>query len=241
MGSDMWEYQIPALVEEGLRCIVYDIRGCHRSDHTGRGYDFDTLADDLAALIAHLDLNGLTLAGYSMGGGILARYLARHGGPRIAKAVLIAANTPFLLQSADNPEGLPPEAVYNQFLAGLQADRQQLLTATAPHFFGTSSPVSAELMQWAVNLCFRSSAPGMLALYKAVNHTDFRPDMAAFTMPTLILHGDADPFQPIEATGRRAARAIAGSRLEVYGGAAHGLFVTHKERLNTDLTAFVKS
>lgn len=243
MGAAMWEYQIPFLIAQELRCIVYDQRGCDRSDHPAHGYDFDTLADDLAALLERLDLREATLAGFSLGGGVIARYLARHGSERIARTALIASNTPYLLKTSDNPEGLDRSAVYDGFLAGLRSNRPQLLARAAVAFFGMESPgseVSSELVRWAVDLCHRSTAIGMLGLYRAVNETDFRPDMAAFTMPTLVIHGDTDPFQPIDATGQRTARAIPASRLEVYAGASHGLFYTHRDRLNSDLLAFIE-
>jgi pimeloyl-ACP methyl ester carboxylesterase len=244
MGSDMWEYQVPHLTASGLRCIVYDQRGCHRSDQPAHGYDFDTLAADLAEVLGHLDLREVTLVGYSLGGGVIARYLARYGSDRIAQSILVASNTPCLLKTPKNLEGLDRSVVYDGFLAGLQTDRPHLLATTAPAFFGAGPDgvsVSQEIMQWGVGLCHRSSPKGMLDLYRAVNHTDFRPDMAAFTMPTLIIHGDADPFMPIEVSGRRTAQAIPGSQLEVYEGASHGLFFTHKDRLNSDLLAFVKT
>jgi non-heme chloroperoxidase len=243
MGADMWEYQIPYLTSQGLRCIVYDQRGCDRSDQPAHGYDFDTLADDLAAVIGHLDLREVTLVGFSLGGGVVARYLTRHGGERIARSVLIASNTPYLLKTAENPEGLDRSVIYDGFLAGLKRDRPHLLASTAPAFFGAGMSgisVSPEIMQWAVGLCHRASPIGMLDLYRAVNETDFRRDMAAFKAPTLVIHGDADPFMPIETSSRRTARVILGSRLEVYAGASHGLFFTHKDRLNGDLLAFIK-
>lgn len=237
MGADMWEYQVPYLTAHGMRCIVYDQRGCGRSDQPSRGYDFDTLADDLATVMEKLDLREATLAGFSLGGGVIARYLTRHGGDRVARSVLVASNTPCLLKSAENPEGMDRSVVFDQFRTGLTVDRPHLLASAADPFFGAS--VSAEMKQWAIGLCYQSSALGMLELYRASNETDFRGDMAAFTMPTLIIHGAADPFAHIDATARRTARAIPGSRLQVYEGAAHGLFITHREQLNRDLVEFV--
>src|SRR5262245_11153829 len=241
-GSDVWEYQIPALTANGVRCVVYDQRGCGRSDQPGSGYDFDTLADDLAVIVQHLDLNHATFVGFSAGSGVLARSLTRHVTQRVARSLLVAGITPFVLKSDDNPEGIDRSLVYEPFLAGLSSDRPQLFADASPAFFGVGRPgvnVSPEILRWGVGLTHRSSAPGMIQLFKAVNETDFRPDMRAFAMPTLIIHGGADSFQPIEVTGARTHRAIPGSRLEVYENASHGLFYSHRDRLNADLLAFV--
>lgn len=234
MNSNMWEYQLPWLIDQSVRCVVYDQRGCGRSDHPARGYDFDTLAADLYVVLRRVDAHHATLVGFSLGGGVIARYLARYGSDRVARTVMIGTNTPYLWKCDDNPEGLDRSRVYEGFMHGLQTDRPKLLAECAPAFFGEGA-VSKQMAEWVVGLCHGSNPVGMLELYRAVNHTDFRPDMAAFTMPTLIIHGDADPFQPIEATGRRTARAIRSSRLIEYEGASHGLFVTHRERLNADL------
>jgi non-heme chloroperoxidase len=244
MSSGMWEYQISALTSQGLRCISYDQRGCGRSDQPGYGYDFDTYADDLAAVLRQLRLNAVTLLGYSLGGGVVARYLSRHGSSVTAKAILVASNTPYLLKTADNPDGLDRSILYNNFAAGLHRDRPHLFAGTGPAFFNAGEPgiaVSGELMHWAADLCHSASPEGMLDLYRAVNETDFRSDMSAFTMPTLVIHGDADPFTPIELSGLRTARAIPGSRLEIYEGASHGLFYTHRDRLNNDILNFVQN
>jgi non-heme chloroperoxidase len=244
MGADMWEYQIPELTANGVRCVVYDQRGCGRSDQPSTGYEFDTLADDLALLLRHLDLRNVTLVGWSSGGGVLTRYFARHGAERVARSVLISANPPFLLKAENNREGLDKSLVYDPFTAGLLHDRPQLLADGTTAFFGIGQPgvsASPEIIRWAIGLWHRSSAQGMLQLFKAVHETDFRDDMRAFMISTLIIHGSADPFLPLEATSSRTHRAIRGSRLEVYKGVSHGLFYTHRKQLNADLIAFVTS
>jgi pimeloyl-ACP methyl ester carboxylesterase len=236
IGADMWEYQTTPLSRRGLRCIAYDRRGCGRSDHPDRGYDFDTFADDLAALLEHLDLRDVTLVGHSMGGGEVARYLSRHGARRIARAVLVGTITPFLRKTADNPDGVD-DAVFAATIAALGEDRPAFLTAGAAGFFGAGLPgisVSPELMAWAVGLFLRASPSATIDMVRAFSTTDFRPDMPAFTVPTLVIHGDADANAPLALTGARTARAIV-----VYEGAPHGLFVTHKARFNEDLAAFV--
>ena len=242
LGSDMWEYQIPFLTENGLRCIAYDHRGCGRSDVPGSGYDFDTLAGDLATLLERLDLRDVSLVSFSLGGGVVARYLTRFGADRIARVALVASTTPYLLKADDNPEGVDRSLIYDAFIAGLRTDRQRLLAEVAVPFFGVDppgGPVSPEVLRWAVDLCNQSSAKATLDLYRLACESDQRSDMASFTVPTLVVHGDTDAFNPIEATAERTVRAIPGSRLEVYERASHGLFFTHKNRLNADLLAFI--
>jgi len=230
---------VPDTFPDRERHTLYrvDQRGCGRSDHPSQGSDFSTLVDDLAIVIERLDLNDLTLARWSLGGGVVARYLARHGDARVARSILISTNTPFLLKGEDNPEGMDRNLIYDPFIAGLLDDRPQLLAKTAPFFFG--APVSPEIIGWGIGLSHISSAVGMLQRFKAVYETDFRPDMAAFTLPTFLVHGSTDPFQPFEVTSELSHRAIPGSRLEIYEGASHGLFFTHRERLNADLLKFI--
>jgi non-heme chloroperoxidase len=243
LGADIWEYQMPYLAGKGLRCVAYDKRGCGRSGQPWGGYDFDTFADDLAAVIEQLDLREVTLVGHSMGCGDITRYLSRHGADRIARAALVAPTTPFILKTADNPEGLE-KSVFDNTVAELSQNRPRFLAAGAPAFFGTggpNSPVSQEMIQWAVGLFFQASPKAMTDMIRAMSETDLRKDMHAFTVPTLIIHGDADQGAPIDLTGRRTAQAIADSQLKVYEGAAHGLFITEKDRLNADLLSFIQS
>jgi non-heme chloroperoxidase len=242
MGSEMWEYQVSHLLTHGFSCVVYDQRGCGQSDRPAQGYDFVTLADDLAEVLERLESQKVSLVGYSLGGGVIARYLSRHGAKRIASAVLIGSITPCVLKTKANPEGVDRSLIYEPFLAALAQDRPQILRDSLPAYFGLGNPditVSPEMSNWVLGLCYQSSAIGMLALYKAANETDFRPDMAAFSMPTLILHGSSDPFQLPENTALRTAKAISGSRLELYEGASHGFVFTHKDRLNRDITNFL--
>jgi non-heme chloroperoxidase len=245
-SGGMWEYQMVPLSDHSLRCITYDRRGHGRSDDPGRGYEFDTLADDLAALLTQLDLRAVTLVGHSTGCAEIARYLARHGSSRIARVALISSSTPFLLRTADNPEGAP-KSYLDRHLAALSKDRPAYFsTDGAISFFGLGSTwpeshvLSSEIMDWAIQLLLEASPKAVIDLRRAANETDFRPDMRAFTVPTLIIHGDNDQNSPLDITGRRTAQAIPGSELKVYAGAAHGLFLTHKDRLNTDLLAFIQ-
>jgi len=246
LSSPMWEYQMVPLCERGLRCIAFDQRGHGRSDDPGRGYDFDTLADDLGSLIEQLDLDEVMLVGHSMGCAEIVHYLARHGESRIRRIALISTITPFLMRTEDNPEGAP-KAYLDAHLAQISADRPLYMTSGVIQFFGLGSAwpgsevISSEMVQWATRLILESSPHATLACRRACNETDFRPDLRALTVPTLIIHGDNDQSAPLDLCGRRTAQAIAGSQLKVYEGAAHGLFLTHKDRLTSDLLDFIRS
>ena len=245
LSGAMWEYQMLPLSEQGLRCISYDRRGHGRSDDPGRGYDADTLADDLARLLVHLDLYDVSLVGQSMGSTEIARYLSRHGTGRIARVVLISPITPFLLKTEDNPEGAPRE-IFDAHVAAQLNDRPLYNgTAGAIKYFGLGSNwpqpelVSPEMIQWLTNLILEVSPKANIECFRSFWQTDFRPDMRSFTIPTLIIHGDNDQNAPL-LCAQRTARAIPGSQLKIYEGAAHGLYLTHKDRLNNDLLAFIK-
>jgi pimeloyl-ACP methyl ester carboxylesterase len=240
LHSDMWEYQLPELVDQGLRCVAYDRRGCGRSDQPGDGYDFDTLADDLAAVIDHLDLRDVTLVSHSMGSGEVARYLTRHGAGRVARVALISPTLPYLLHDETNPEGVDA-AAFDQIVAALRADRPGYLADLGPAALGTDLPgvsVSDALMGWALGLFLPSSPKASIDTVRTHTETDLRGDMASFTVPTLIVHGDQDALVPFEVSGRRAAEMIDGCTLVVYENASHWPFVTHRERLNEELIAF---
>lgn len=239
LSADMWEYQMPYLADRGLRCVAYDRRGFGRSDQPWMGYDYDTLADDLAALMERLDLRGATLVGFSMGGGEVARYLSRHGAGRVAGAVLVGSVVPFLLKSTDNPEGAD-RSVFDAMIQGLNKDRPSFLAGFGKKFFGAgllNFSVSDEVQQWALQIALQASPKATIDCVRAFSETDFRPDLQAFTVPTLVIHGDADSIVPVEGS-RRAASAIPGARLVEYPGAAHGLFYTEKDRLTEDLLRF---
>ncbi len=185
----------------------------------------------------------MTLVGFSSRGGDVARYLSRHGADRIARTVLVGSVTPFLLKTADNPDEID-KSVFDDMIAALNHDHPQFLAASAPSFFGAGLPtvsVLPEMMQWGVGLALQASPKATIEMVGAFSEADFRPDRGAFTMPTLIIHGDQDQNHPIDITGRKTAQTIPGSQLKVYEGAAHGLFVTNKDRFNRDLLAFIQS
>jgi pimeloyl-ACP methyl ester carboxylesterase len=243
LNADMWEYQASFLVDNGFRVIAYDRRGFGRSGKPWSGYDYDTLAGDLGAILDKLDLHDAALVGFSMGGGEVARYLGRHGATRISHAALVAAVTPFLLQTSDHPDGVP-QSVFDDFIAQLKADRPHFLAGFGKKFFGVglvTSPVSSEILQWASMLALQASPRATIECVKAFSATDFRKDMAAFTMKTLIVHGDGDGTVPIKVAGEAAAKLVPHARFLSYPGAPHALVVTEKDRFNADLLAFLKS
>jgi non-heme chloroperoxidase len=222
-----------------MRCIAYDRRGHGRSDDPGRGYDFDTLADDLAAVIDQLDLREVTLVGFSMGAGEVARYLSRHGSSRIARVVLTSPNTPVTAKMADNPEGTD-RSVYEGFVAGIMKDRPAFFTNGVWSFFGKDSAASPQIVQWVLSQFVLTSPKAAIECNRAFIGADFRPDMRAFTVPTLVIQGDADLLSNIDKTGRKTVEAIPGSRLIVYEGGPHGLVVTERDRFSRDLLAFAE-
>lgn len=251
MDSRMWEFQAPFLAGQGLRCVTYDRRGCGRSDIPWDGYDYDTLADDLADLLDHLDLSDAVLVGYAVGGGEAVRYLSRHGTDRIAKLALVASTTPFLLRTPDNPDGLDI-ALFEEMAETIRKDRAGWLGALVGPFFNGpdadpadpadpgDARVSPEFAQWMVGMCMNSSPRAGIEIYRSLFTTDQRAETAAVGVPTLVVHGTADLGAPYALCGPRTARLLPGSRLITYEGAAHGLFATHAERLNSDLLEFVK-
>ncbi|MCQ8781912.1 alpha/beta fold hydrolase [Mangrovibrevibacter kandeliae] len=241
LTGDMFEYQTVALLEAGFRVITYDRRGFGQSSHPATGYDYDTFADDLAAVLDGCDVQGATLVGFSMGGGEIARYLSRHGAARIAKVALVSAVVPYMLKDDSNPNGVDA-GTFEEMKAEIRKDRFAFLGDFAKKFYGVglvSSPVSADLMHWSFMLAVMASPLATMRCVDAFGKTDFRPDLAAFTMPTLIIHGTADNTVPIDVAGRAAAKGIAQAQLIEYEGEPHGLFATAPERLNRDLIGFI--
>jgi non-heme chloroperoxidase len=243
LNADMWDYQMTHLAAHGLRCIAYDRRGFGRSEQPWTGYDYDTLADDLAAVIDTLGLERPAIVGFSMGGGEVARYVGRHGGARVSKVALISAVTPYLLKTAEHPDGVDV-SVFDQMVEGLMADRAKFIAGFAPQFFGNTMldhKVSAETLHWTLMMAMQGSSRGTLACVRAFSETDFRADMAALTMPTLIVHGSGDKTVPIDVAGRQAAKLAPGAQFIEYEGEPHGLMVTAKDRLNADLLTFLRA
>jgi non-heme chloroperoxidase len=244
LNSDSWERQMLFLAEQGFRCIAHDRRGHGRSSQPWDGNEMDTYADDLAALLDHLDVKGATLLGFSTGGGEVTRYTARHGTKRVAKLGLISAVPPLMLKTAANPGGLPKE-VFDGFRKASLLDRSQLYKdAAAGPFFGYNRP-GAKPSQGVIDAFWMA---GMMAGHKntydcieAFSETDFTDDLKKLTVPTLVLHGDDDQIVPIDAAGRSSARLVKNAKLVVYPKAPHGITDTHPDQLNADLLAFLKS
>ncbi|MEJ5154699.1 alpha/beta hydrolase [Gluconobacter wancherniae] len=241
LTGDMWEFQTLALVEAGYRVVTYDRRGFGQSGHPINCYDYNTLADDLSAILEELDLWDATLVGFSMGGGEVARYLSRYGRARISKAVLLASVVPFLLKTADNPDGVDI-SVFDGIKQEIRQDRFGFLQGFISSFYGISMlhhPVSQGVLDWSFTLASMASPMATLDCVDAWGTTDFRPDLQSLTLPTLIIHGSADTAVPAALTGRKAAAQIPGSTYIEYEGAPHGLFATHPERVNEDLLRFL--
>lgn len=243
LSCDTWDDQAIAIAQSGYRAISYDRRGFGRSSQPWSGYDYDTLADDLAAVIAETGAQDVTLVGFSMGGGEVARYMSRHAGKSVVKTVLLASVVPCMLQSDNNPYGTPQPA-FDQMVQDLQADRAKFYTGFFKDFYGVglmSQPVSNEVIEWSCRQAMQASLQATLACAKSFASTDFRADLPAFTVPTLVVHGTADKIVPIDAAGRAAAKGIAQSTLLEYDGAPHGLLATHQRQLSQDLLTFIRA
>lgn len=243
LSGDMWEYQMMFLASKGYRVIAADRRGFGRSSQPWEGYDYDTLADDIADVLDHLDVKDVTLVGFSMGGGDVARYLSRHGTGRVAKAALISCVTPIFGKSADYPDGVDP-SVFDWIRAGLLGDRSEFINQFNDTYFGSNregKSVSEGIKLQTLQIANQASIKAMYDCVGAFSKTDFRPDMAAFTVPTLIVHGDDDQVVPIATTSKLAHAMIPGSELKIYPGAPHGLVFTEKDRVNEDLLAFLQA
>ncbi|MBI0474715.1 alpha/beta hydrolase [Sphingomonas sp. MA1305] len=243
LSADSWDPQMMALADAGFRAIAYDRRGFGRSGQPWSGYDYDTLTDDLADVLeATGATDGVTLVGFSMGGGEVARYMSRHDGKGIVAAGLISSVVPYMLKTDDNPHGTPEETLQS-IGDGIKQDRAHFFRHTFfKQFFGVgyiSSPVSDEVLDWATTTAMMAGLKPTLACAESFGHTDFRPDLAAFRVPTLIIHGTSDQTVPIDAAGRAAAVGIADSQLVEYDGAPHGLFATEGDRLTSDLLTFL--
>jgi pimeloyl-ACP methyl ester carboxylesterase len=243
LSGQAWEAQVPALVDAGYRVITYDRRGFGQSSQPTSGYEYDTFAADLDALMSQLDLTDATLVGFSMGGGEVVRYLKDSGGDRVRSAVLAAAVPPYLYQSEDNPEGGLDDATIEQFESGVRDDRPAFLRGFVEKFFAAGDKddlVSQATKDQAWTVANGASAQGTLECIAAFGRTDFRQDVAAVTVPTLVLHGDSDGIVPLEVSGRRSAESIPGAQLHVIAGGPHGINASHPAEFNAALLDFLQ-
>ena len=242
LSGDSWDPISNVLADSGYQAIAYDRRGFGRSDQPSEGYDYDTFADDLAAVIeSQAGGQDVALVGFSMGGGEIARYLSRHGATGVSKVALISSVVPYMLQTEDNPEGVP-QATFDEMTEGMKTDRAKFFRGFFKDFFGVgmlTSPVSDETLDLAWATAMQAGLRPTLASAKAFATTDFRPDLASFTVPTLIIHGTADKTVPIAPTGREVAKAVPSAQLIEYDGEPHGVFATQTERLTNDLLSFL--
>jgi pimeloyl-ACP methyl ester carboxylesterase len=241
LSGRSWENQVPALISAGYRVITYDRRGFGWSSQPWNGYDYDTLAADLAALLQHLDVKAATLVGFSMGGGEVARYIAKYGTGRVAKAVFAGAVPPYLYKSKDNPEGGLDEATIAQFQGGVKKDRLVFLDEFTTGFFSVGGKllVSEQQRIYARDIAAFASPKGTLDCIAAFGRTDFRGDLRKITIPTLVIHGDSDGIVPFEVSGKRTHEAIKGSQLVVIKGGPHGFNATHADQFNKALIEFL--
>jgi pimeloyl-ACP methyl ester carboxylesterase len=241
LSGESWSEQVPALRDAGYRVIAYDRRGFGRSDKPLTGYDYNTLTDDLHALLVELDLKNVTLVGFSMGGGEVARYFTKFGSERVRSVVFASAVTPYMLKGPNNPDGPLETGQAAKMTAGLMADKDAFFDDFTTEFFSVDGDlkVTEEQRQQALALAEQASKPAALEAMTAFAVTDFRDDLAKVTVPTLVIHGDGDATVPFEGSGARTRAAIPGSELVVIAGGPHGVNVSHAEQWNHAVLEFL--
>ncbi len=242
LSSDSWDDQALALADAGFRVVAYDRRGFGRSDQPWHGYEYDTLADDLADVLKETNSKDAAIVGFSMGGGEVARYMSRHDGKGVKHAGLISSIVPFMLKTPDNPDGVE-QSVFDGMASQMKSDRAKFFAGFFNDFYGVgvlTSPVSAELVHWSCMVAMQAGLKPTLACAKAFATTDFRSELAAFDVPTLIIHGTADKTVPIETSAHHAARGIRhASSVEIKDG-PHGLLASHKNEISQALLQFLR-
>ncbi len=241
LNGTSWEKQTAALANAGLRVITYDRRGFGKSSQPATGYNYDTFAEDLRKVIAHLGLSDFVLVGFSMGGGEVARYIGKYGSKGVSKAVIISGVPPFLLKTPDNPEGVD-QSVFDGIEKAVSADRYAFFTEFFKNFYNTdvnlNKRVSEQAVQASWNVAATSSPAASLACV-ATWHEDFRKDLSKIDVPALVLHGDADRILPISAAGARTGKLIKGARLVIVKDGPHCITWTHADEVNTELVNFL--
>jgi non-heme chloroperoxidase len=243
LSADAWDDQLMFVASNGYRGIAHDRRGHGRSSQPWNGNDLDTYADDLAELIEALDLHDVILVGHSTGGGEVTRYIGRHGTDRVAKAVLVGAIPPLMLKTDANPGGTPIEA-FDQIRAGVAGDRSQFYKDLSAPFYGANregSTVSQGVRDAFWLMSMQAGLKGAYDCVKAFSETDLTEDLKRIDVPTLVLHGDDDQIVPFADSALLSSKIVPGAELKVYEGAPHGLTLTHKDRFNADLLAFMRA
>lgn len=241
LNGDMWNAQLPALLDAGFRCVTYDRRGHGRSDRPRNGYSLDSIADDLADLLSYLDLSGALLVGHSIGAAEVVRYLSRHGSGRTAGAILSAPCAPIMLRSPSNPDGID-ESVFQAGRTAMCADIGAFVEATsASDYFGSTREVSEGLADWTRRQVISTPLPVLLETQQAFSQADLRNELSELRLPVLIIHGSADRATPLELTGQRTAALVPASRLVVIDGAGHGVYASDAARYNAELITFAQS
>ena len=240
-SHEAWAYQLGELPKHGIRAIAYTRRGFGNSSKPFEGYDYDTLADDLKAVLDTLDLQNVTLVGFSMGGGEVARYMRRHGGARVAKVAFVSSVTPYLLKTDDNPDGVD-KPTFDDIQENLAKDRFDFLQTFGKQFYGDgllSNPVSQGVLDWSFGMASLGSHEATVACGHAFAETDFRQDLASIQVPALLSHGSDDKTVPNKNSADRMPQHLPHATYITYDGAPHGLFITEKDKLNRDLIDFV--
>ena len=241
LSGESWSEQVPALQQAGYRVVTYDRRGFGRSDKPLTGYTYDTLTDDLHALLTELDLNDVTVVGFSMGGGEVARYFSTYGNERLRSVVFASAVPPYMMKSADNPDGPLEKSEAATMTAALTADQESFYDDFTRKFFSANGvlKVTEEQRQDALRLCLQSDKKAALACMAAFGTTDFRDDLPKVSVPSLVIHGDSDATVPFAGSGQRIHAAVPGSELYVVAGAPHGVNVSHADEWNRVVLGFL--
>ena len=241
LSGASWEKQVPVLLNAGHRVVTYDRRGFGNSSQPTEGYNYDTFAEDLHKLIAHLKLQDFALVGFSMGGGEIVRYFGKYGSKGVSKAVIMSGVPPFLLKTGDNPEGLD-DSVFEGIQKAIAADRYAFFTEFFRNFYNTDlylgTRVSDQVVQASWNVAAGASATASLACVPTW-HEDFRKDLSRVDVPTLVIHGDHDRVVPLAAAGQRTAKLVKGARLVVVKGGPHCITWTHADEVNRELLSFL--
>ncbi|MBB5911451.1 pimeloyl-ACP methyl ester carboxylesterase [Nocardia transvalensis] len=242
LNTEMWEHQAPFFAERGYRCVLLDRRGHGRSDRPAGGYDVDTRADDVAALLEHLDLTGVTLVAHSAGGAEAVHCLARHGQDRVRRVTLLAPAMPRMAWAPDHPAGVPEELL-EASMAALRADRAKWMADRAQGYFAThlGNDVSPALIDQEVRRCLSTTHWAAIQVQRSVIESDLRAELPGITVPVLLVHGHADQSIPIDPSSRVAVRLLPNAELKELPTAGHGLYVTHAAEINADILEFMKS